>query len=192
MEPDDVTHFDSPAAFRAWLEANHQERDQLWVGFWKKHTGRSSLTWPESVDEALCYGWIDGIRKRLDDEAYTIRFTPRRTGSTWSLRNMERFDALREAGRIAPAGAAAHARRKEDKTGIYSFEQDSPPELPEAALGKLRSDAKAWADWQSRPAGYRRQVAHWITSAKRPSTRARRLAALIEDSAAGRKVKPLR
>jgi uncharacterized protein YdeI (YjbR/CyaY-like superfamily) len=105
---------------------------------------------------------------------------------------MERFDALREADRIAPAGAEAYAQREEDRTGIYSFEQDSPPELSEEALGKLRSNARAWADWQSRPPGYRRQVAHWITSAKRASTRERRLAALIEDSAAGRKVKPLR
>lgn len=192
MEPKDVTFFDSPAAFRAWLEANHEQRDVLWVGYWKKSTGRPSLTWPESVDEALCFGWIDGIRKRLDEAAYTIRFTPRRPGSTWSLRNMERFSALREAGLIASAGAAAYARRKEDNTGVYSFEQASSPELSEGQLEQLRSNAKAWADWQARPSGYQRQVAHWITSAKRASTRARRLAALIEDSAAGRKVKPLR
>jgi len=192
MEPTDVTHFPSSDAFRAWLEEHHETRDVLWVGFWKKSTGRASLTWEESVDVALCYGWIDGLRKRLDDEAYTIRFTPRRGGSTWSRRNVERYEAMDAEGLVADAGRAAFERRTEDNTGLYSFEQEEPPALSEAYEARLRADAPAWADWQARPPGYRRRAAHWVMSAKRESIRERRLAALIRDSAAGRKVKPLR
>ncbi len=192
MDPHDITHFDSPDAFRAWLDEHHDTRDVLWVGFWKKATGRPSLTWEESVDVALCYGWIDGLRKRVDDEAYTIRFTPRREGSTWSLRNLERYAAMEAQGLVAEAGRAAFQRRTEDNTGLYSFEQEEPPSLPEEYEARLRADARAWADWEERPPGYRRRVAHWVMSAKRESTRERRLAALVQDSAAGRKVKPFR
>ena len=192
MKPFGVTHFDEPEAFRAWLSRHHSERDELWVGFWKKSTGRSSITWSESVDEALCFGWIDGIRKRVDDEAYTIRFTPRRPRSTWSLRNMQRYQALEAEGRIEPAGAEAYRRRTEVNSGVYSFEQQVPAALSDDYAARLQADAAAWADWQSRPPGYRKQVSHWIMSAKRESTRERRLKSLIEDCAAGRKVKPLR
>ncbi len=188
----EVTHFSSGAVFRDWLTEHHSERDELWVGYWKKATGLPSMTWEESVDEALCFGWIDGIRKRVDGDAYTIRFTPRRTGSIRSRRNISRYEALEAAGRIEPAGAAAYAGRTEEPSGIYSFEQETPPTLSDDYLGRLKSNEAAWADWQARPAGYRSQVAHWIMSAKRESTRVRRLSALIEDSAAGRKVKPLR
>lgn len=191
MEPSDVTHFDSPEAFRAWLDEHHAKRDVLWVGFWKKSTGRASLTWEESVDVALCYGWIDGIRKRVDDEAYTIRFTPRRDGSVWSRRNIERYGALEQAGRIARGGAAAYERRTEDRSGVYSFEQESTPTLSDEYRARLEANEAAWADWQSRPPGYRRLVAHWVMSAKREATRERRLTTLIEDAAAGRKIKSL-
>ena len=192
MEPTGITHFESPDAFRDWLRRHHPERDELWVGFWKKATGRASITWPESVDEALCFGWIDGLRKRVDDEAYTIRFTPRRSGSTWSLRNIERYEALDAEGRVEPAGAAAYRKRMEENSGKYSFEQETPATLSDDYVARLQSDEAAWTDWQSRPPGYRKQVTHWIMSAKRESTRERRLTALIEDSAAGRKIKPLR
>jgi uncharacterized protein YdeI (YjbR/CyaY-like superfamily) len=192
MEPTHVTHFESGGAFRDWLERHHTERDELWVGFWKKSTRRPSITWPESVDEALCFGWIDGIRKRVDDEAYTIRFTPRRSGSTWSLRNIERYEALEAEGRIAPAGARAFGARTEENSGRYSFEQEEPVTLSGNYLARLQSNDAAWADWQSRPPGYRKQVAHWVMSARREETRGRRLETLIEDCAAGRKVKPLR
>lgn len=192
MEPHGITHFDGPEAFRDWLKRHHAERGELWVGFWKKSTRRPSITWPESVDEALCFGWIDGLRKRVDDKAYTIRFTPRRSGSTWSLRNIERYEALEAEGRIEPAGVDAYRKRTEENSGTYSFERESPVILSDDYLARLQSDEAAWADWRSRPPGYRKQVTHWIMSAKREATRERRLAALIEDSAAGRKVKPLR
>lgn len=192
MEPTDVTHFRSPTAFRTWLEKHHASRDELWVGYWKKGTGRASLTWEESVDEALCFGWIDGIRKRVSDEAYTIRFTPRRPGSNWSRRNIEQYLALDAAGRVAPAGEAAFAKRREERSGTYSFEQDMPVDLSDEYLARLKANDQAWADWKSRPPGYRKQVAHWVMAAKRESTRERRLAVLIEDCAAGRKIKPLR
>ena len=192
MEPDNVTHFDSPAAFRDWLRNHHTERDELWVGYRRKSTGHPSITWEESVDEALCFGWIDGIRKRVDEEAYTIRFTPRRSGSTWSRRNIGRFVVLQAAGRIESAGAVAYAERTEKNPGRHSFEQEAPVTLTDDYLMQLKSDDNAWADWQSRPPGYRKLVTHWIMSAKRESTRERRLAALVEDCAAGRKVKPLR
>ena len=192
MEPFDVTHFETADALRRWLEAHHAARAEIWVGFWKKSTGRPSITWPESVDEALCFGWIDGIRKRVDDESYAIRFTPRRPTSIWSRRNIERYEALEAEGRIATAGAAAYANRTEEKSGTYSFEQETPLTLSAGYLARLAAHARAWSDWQARPAGYRKQVAHWIMSAKRESTRERRLAALIEECAAGRKVKPLR
>ena len=192
MTPRNITHFDGPEAFRAWLARHHAVRDELWVGYWKKATGRRSQTWEESVDEALCFGWIDGVRVRVDEEAYTIRFTPRRPGSTWSRRNIERFRTMAAAGRVEPAGVAAYERRTEENSRLDSYEQEAPRELPDPLLAQIRADEAAWEDWQSRPPGYRRQVIHWILSAKRESTRERRLAALIKDGAAGRKVKPLR
>lgn len=192
MIPRNTTHFDSRELFRAWLDANHASCTELWVGYWKKSTGRPSITWAESVDEALCFGWIDGIRQRIDDEAYAIRFTPRQAKSVWSSRNIERFLALSAAGRVAPAGRAAYSRRTEARSRIYSYDRETGPQLPPEFISRLRADRAAWRDWESRPPGYRRQVAHWILSAKRESTRDRRLTALIEDAAAGRKVKPLR
>lgn len=192
MEPRDVTYFETPDAFRAWLRANHSRRDGLWVGYWRKATRRASISWEESVDEALCFGWIDGIRKRPDEEAYTIRFTPRRKNSAWSRRNIDRYAALRAAGRIDSAGVTAFEQWVGQTSGRYSFEQVPPPALSDEFLARLRAHKTAWADWEKRPPGYRRQVAHWVMSAKRESTRQRRFSALLEDSAAGRKVKPLR
>lgn len=192
METGNVTHFETADAFRAWLEKHQDSADELWVGYWKKSTGRLSVTWEETVDEALCLGWIDGIRKRVDEESYTVRFTPRRARSNWSRRNIDRFEALSKAGRVAPPGAEAYAKRDEGRSGVYSFEQATPWELSAEYIARLQADAAAWNDWESRPPSYRRQVSHWIMSAKREATRQRRLASLIDDSAAGRKVKPLR
>lgn len=192
MQPRDVTHFETPEDFRAWLDDNHESAEELWVGYWKKATKRPSVTWEETVDEALCYGWIDGIRQRLDDEAYAIRFTPRRSTSVWSLRNIERFRILSDAGRMKDAGRAAWSHRREDQSGVYSFEQPSVPGLSAAFLEELEANSEAGAFWHASPPGYRRQAAHWVMSAKKPETRERRLAVLIQDSAEGLRVKPLR
>src|SRR3954447_16770660 len=137
------TFFETPEAFRAWLERHHAEAGELTVGYYKKGTGRQSITWPESVDEALCYGWIDGVRRSLGAESYTIRFTPRRPGSTWSKVNIGRVQVLVEQGRMKPAGLAAFEARSEEKSGIYSFEQESV-ELPEPYVSILREDEAAW------------------------------------------------
>ena len=180
------TYFPTAADFRRWLEANHETAPELLVGFWKKGSGRPSIDWPEARDEALCVGWIDGIRKSLGDESYTIRFTPRRKGSIWSKVNVARFEALSGEGRMRPAGVRAYEENK-GRQGVYSYE-NALAELTPAETGAFKRNKAAWADWEQRPAGYRRVVLHWISSAKKPETRARRLATLIEDSAAGRKI----
>ncbi len=181
MEPSDVQYFESPADFRRWLEAHSGGGGPLWVGFWKKATGRPSLSWEESVDEALCFGWIDGIRKRISEEAYTIRFTPRRKGSVWSRRNLGRYSVLVAEGRVEPSGAKAFAERVEERTGVYSFEQETPHELDAEYRRRIQGDKVAWASWQKRPPGYRKRVTHWVMSAKRDSTRERRLSKLMEE-----------
>jgi uncharacterized protein YdeI (YjbR/CyaY-like superfamily) len=177
--------FPDAAGFRAWLEANHAIAAELSVGFRKKATGQPSITWPEARDEALCFGWIDGIRRRIDDGSYRIRFTPRRAGSIWSKVNVERFHALKAEGKMTPAGEAAFTG-KEDRTH-YSYET-APRELAPAETALFRKNRAAWADWEQRPPGYRKLCLHWVTSAKRPETRARRLATLIADSEAGRRI----
>jgi uncharacterized protein YdeI (YjbR/CyaY-like superfamily) len=180
------TFFPDAAAFRRWLSANHESAPDLLVGFWKKGTGRPSIDWPEARDEALCVGWIDGIRKSLGAESYTIRFTPRRKGSIWSKVNVARYEALTEEGRMKPAGVRAYEENK-GRQGVYSYE-NSLSELTDAETASFRKNKPAWADWEKRPPSYRRAVLHWISSAKKPETRARRLATLIADSAAGRMI----
>ncbi|MES2136145.1 MAG: YdeI/OmpD-associated family protein [Pseudomonadota bacterium] len=180
------TFFPTEADFRRWLEANHETAPELLVGFWKKDTRKPSIDWPQARDQALCFGWIDGIRKSLDEEAYTIRFTRRRRGSIWSKVNVARYEALTAAGLMTPAGDRAYEENKH-KSGLYSYEK------PLASLTRseeklLREDMAAWTDWEKRPPGYRKVVLNWITSAKRPETRAKRLAALIEVSAKGEKI----
>ena len=183
------TFFATAGEFRRWLEANHDTAPELLVGFWKKGSGRPSIDWPQARDQALCFGWIDGVRKSLGPSSYTIRFTPRRKGSVWSNVNLERYQALAAQGLMTPAGARAYDEGKENKSH-YAYESELR-ELTEEELRQFRADAAAWADWEKRPPGYRKVVLHWITRAKRPETRARRLAALIEDSAAGRKIGPM-
>ncbi len=189
MEP---KFFASPAEFRDWLERNHASEQELLVGYHKKGTGRPSLTWSESVDEALCFGWIDGIRRTIDAERYTIRFTPRRKGSVWSKVNIRKVEELIQSGRMRPAGERAFEKRAEERSGIYSFEQRSEAVLSEEALARIRADAEAWEFWESQPPGYRRQATWWVVSAKREDTRSRRLEQLIADSAAGQRIAPLR
>jgi uncharacterized protein YdeI (YjbR/CyaY-like superfamily) len=188
MEP---IFFATPADWRAWLEEHHDTERELLVGFRKRGSGRASITWPESVDEALCFGWIDGVRRRLDDDSYTIRFTPRRARSTWSAVNVARVKELEAEGRMHPAGLAAFARRSDDRTAIYSYEQRRTAELGEAYEAELRADPAAWAYFAAQPPSYRRAAAHWVTSAKREETRRRRLAQLVADSAQGRPIGPL-
>jgi len=178
--------FATEADFRRWLAANHATAPELLVGFWKKSSGKASIDWPQARDQALCFGWIDGIRKSLGDDAYTIRFTPRRKGSIWSKVNVERFEALKAARLMTAAGEAAYERDKH-RSGVYSYEK------PLASLTRqeealFRKNKSAWADWEARPAGYRRSALGWITGAKRPETRAKRLAELIGVSAEGRRL----
>ena len=188
MEP---IFFEAPADWRAWLEQHHDSERELLVGFWKRGSGRPSITWAESVDEALCFGWIDGVRRRRDDESYTIRFTPRQARSTWSAVNVARVHELEAAGRMHPAGLAAFERRADDRTAIYSYEQRHTAELGDEYEAELRADPAAWGFFQAQPPSYRRAAAHWVTSAKREETRRRRLAQLVADSAQGRRVPPL-
>jgi uncharacterized protein YdeI (YjbR/CyaY-like superfamily) len=178
----------SAADFRAWLRANHRRETEVWVCFWKKHTGRPSLTWQESVDEALCVGWIDGIRKRRDDESFIQRFTPRRKGSNWSLINIARVEALTKEGRMLPAGLAAFALRSEARSGIYAFERDHPAQFTSTEEKAFRARKKAWAFFESQPPGHRKIVLHWLASAKRAETRTKRFETLVADSAQGLRI----
>jgi uncharacterized protein YdeI (YjbR/CyaY-like superfamily) len=178
-------YFAAPDEFRAWLEQHHAHATEVLVGFHKKGTGVPSLTWPESVDAALCYGWIDGVRRRVDDERYTIRFTPRKATSTWSAVNIDRFQALQAEGRTRPAGHAAFEARREDRSRIYSYERRDEARFEPDEERRFRANAAAWAYFEGRPPGYRRIATHWVVSARRPETRTRRLTQLIEDSANG-------
>ena len=186
------TYFETPADFRAWFQRHHAKHAELLVGFRKKGTGRPSITWPESVDEALCFGWIDGVRRSIDDEAYTIRFTPRRPTSIWSAVNVARVAELQREGRMMPAGLRAFAARTPERTGVYSFERHQAAKLSRADAARFREHARAFAFFQARPPWYRRTALHWVVSAKREETRQRRLDQLIADSAAGRSIAPLR
>ncbi|HVL70038.1 MAG TPA: YdeI/OmpD-associated family protein [Vicinamibacterales bacterium] len=183
--------FRAAAELRRWLERHHDREPELWVGFYRKDSGRGGLTYSEALDEALCFGWIDGVRKRFDEESYVQRFTPRQAKSYWSAVNTKRVEELKKAGRMHPAGLAAFERRDKGAPARYSFERAA------AALGaeherRFRTDAKAWAYFEAQAPWYRRVAVHWVTSAKRPETRERRLETLIRDSAAGRRISLVR
>jgi len=173
--------------FRAWLTAHHATETELWVGFYKKASGRGGITYNEALDEALCFGWIDGVRKRLDDDACVQRFTPRRTGSYWSAVNVRRANGLIRDKRMAPPGRRAFERRDASAAGKYSFERAAAGFTP-AQVRHFRSDRSAWEFFQSQPPGYRRIATFWVVSAKKDETRARRLETLMKDSAAGRRI----
>jgi uncharacterized protein YdeI (YjbR/CyaY-like superfamily) len=188
MEP---IFFKSPKEFYDWLEEHHDSESEVYVGMYKAHTGKPSMTWSEAVDQALCFGWIDGRANRIDEDSWMQRFTPRRPGSNWSKINVEKMAKLTEAGLMRPAGLAAFERRSQDRTGVYSFERENavlPPEYEQ----RLRANAAAWEYWEARPPGYRRTATHWVMSARREETRERRLSQLIEDCASGQHIKPLR
>jgi uncharacterized protein YdeI (YjbR/CyaY-like superfamily) len=188
MEP---IFFETPAEFRAWLEEHHADEAELLVGFHKKGSGRPSMTWPESVDQALCFGWIDGVRRGIDEHSYTIRFTPRKARSTWSVVNVKRAKELIDEGLMRPAGLAAFERRSEDRSGIYAYEQREEATLDRAAEKEFRANKKAWAFFSDQAPSYRRTATHWVIRAKKEETRRRRLKTLIEDSAAGRTLRHL-
>jgi uncharacterized protein YdeI (YjbR/CyaY-like superfamily) len=185
--PAAVTFFRTPTALRRWFAKHHASEDVLWVGFHKKESGEPSITWPESVDEALSVGWIDGIRKRIDDQRYTIRFTPRRRGSVWSAINIARVEELMRAGRMQPAGLEAYAARRENRSGIYSYEQRTV-DLPEPYAGVLRTHKPAHAFFTAQPPSYRKLACWFVVSAKKEETRAARLTKLIEMCAAGKRL----
>jgi len=184
--------FATGAEFRAWLEQHHASETELLVGYWKRATGRPSMTWAESVDEALCFGWIDGVRRGIDADSYSIRFTPRQKRSTWSVVNIKRAGELIAEGRMTPAGLAAFEARTDDRSAIYSYEQRKAAELDAEQRARFEAEPEAWAWFEAAAPSYRRSAIYWVTSAKKPETRERRLATLIADSAAGRKVGPLR
>jgi uncharacterized protein YdeI (YjbR/CyaY-like superfamily) len=188
MQP---TTFETAEAFRAWLEQHHESAPEIWVCYYKKGTGKKSITWPESVDEALCFGWIDSVRKSLDDERYLNRFTPRRRGSVWSAVNIRRVGELTKEGRMRPAGLEAFSARREDRSGIYSYERRDEAVLDPAFEKRFRARNRAWAFFEASPRSYRQAAIRWVMTAKKHETRERRLGQLIERSAAGARVPPL-
>jgi uncharacterized protein YdeI (YjbR/CyaY-like superfamily) len=189
---DDVIYFASPAEFRQWLEQHHTSESELHVGYYKKGTGKPSMTWQESVDEALCFGWIDGVRRSVDEKRYKIRFTPRKASSTWSAVNINRVGELSEQGRMQPAGLKAFEQRKGERSGIYAYEQpDELTKLSDAEERQFRANEAAWTFFHGQAAWYRRGALWWVVSAKQEKTRVKRLAQLIDDSANGRTIAQL-
>lgn len=180
--------FKSSSDLRQWFKAHHASATEQWIGFYKKDSGKPSITWPESVDEALCFGWIDGIRKSIDETSYMIRFTPRRQRSIWSAVNVKRADELIEQNLMQPAGLEAFVAREENRSGIYSYEQRTV-ELPDPYAKLLKRNPAAWKFFNSQSAYYRKTMNWWVLSAKRESTRLKRLDKLIDDSANGRTIR---
>src|ERR1041385_2267364 len=189
-EPHDVKFFRTQAAWRAWLEKKHRTVERQWVGFHRVASGKPSITWPQSVDEALCFGWIDGLRRGLDAERYAIRFSPRSQTSLWSRVNRERYAELEAAGLVRAAGRAARAKWEDTRAAGYSHESPRS-ELDATSLATLRGSARAWRFWEAQTPGYRKLTGHWVVSAKREATRVRRLAALLAACEAGRAIPPL-
>jgi uncharacterized protein YdeI (YjbR/CyaY-like superfamily) len=185
-----LTFFESPSKFRAWLHKHHKTADELWVGFYKKTTGKPSITWQEAVDEALCFGWIDGIRKSVDADSYTNRFTPRRQGSFWSAINTRRAAELIDEGRMRPAGRKAFDARDAARTAAHHAVRDSP-RLGNAREREFRANRPAWEFFSAQPPGYQRMAVWFVMSAKREETRAKRLGQLIAMSASKRRLIPM-
>ncbi|MGA0559243.1 YdeI/OmpD-associated family protein [Larkinella sp. VNQ87] len=185
------TFFATPAEFRQWLAENHETEKEIYVGFYKVGSGKPSVTWPQSVDEALCFGWIDGIRKSIDETSYQIRFTPRKPKSIWSAVNIKRIGELAEQGLVHPAGLKVFEERDLKRAGLYSHENEAK-ELDAVSEARLKANEKAWAFFLKQAGSYRKAVVYWLLNAKQEATRQKRLAQLIEDSANGRKVTPFR
>jgi uncharacterized protein YdeI (YjbR/CyaY-like superfamily) len=187
----DPQFFASAAELRAWFEENQDTAPEVFVGYWKKGAGRSGVTHTEAIEQALCFGWIDSVGRRIDDQRYQVRFTPRRKGSVWSAINVAKIAELTERGLMHPAGVRAFAERTRDRVAVYSYEQPEDARLDEKQEARLRAEPAAWTWFAGQTPSYRRSAVHWVVSAKRPETRERRLTRLIADSAAGRKVPPL-
>jgi uncharacterized protein YdeI (YjbR/CyaY-like superfamily) len=181
---DHIKFFSNPSEFHQWLDRHHDKESELWVGFYKKESGRPSITYPEALDEALCYGWIDGVRKSVDEVSYKIRFTPRKAKSTWSLVNTKRVAELKRLGRMKTSGLKAFETRDPKRSGIYSFE-NAARRLDAVYEKKFQANKRAWAFFQAQPPGYQRTAIWWVMSAKKEETRWRRLASLIRDSQKG-------
>lgn len=191
LPPGKPVFFATPEKLRAWLERHHRSASELWVGFYRKSAGRPTLTWPQLVDECLCFGWIDGIRRGIDDERYMNRITPRRPRSNWSAINIRRVGELERLGRMTEVGRQAFAARDEARSRQYSYDRENPPAFTSAQTRQFRAARGAWKFFQSQPLSYRNVVTHWVVSAKRDETRAKRLASLIADCAAGRRIPAL-
>jgi uncharacterized protein YdeI (YjbR/CyaY-like superfamily) len=184
--PDDPRFFATPAEFRRWLEKNHMTARELWVGMHKRHTRKPSMTWPESVDCVLCFGWIDGLRRSLGEESYLIRFTPRKPTSVWSAINVRKMAELAKAGLMTPAGLAVFERRGASHEHGYTYDKRKP--FDATTLAAFKAKKKAWRFFEAQPPGYQRLLSDWVMKAKREETRERRLARLVADSAAGRRI----
>src|SRR5262245_42554466 len=182
--------FATQAAWRKWLAANHRKRTELWVGFWRVGTGRPSINWPQSVDEALCFGWIDGLRRTRDGQSYMIRFTPRKAESRWSQVNLKRYAELVEMGLVRPAGKAARAKWEGKGSARYSYEAPGTG-LDADGLARLNANVKARRFWEAQTPSYRKMVGHWVVSAKRTETRAARLTTLIDCCSRGLAIPPI-
>jgi uncharacterized protein YdeI (YjbR/CyaY-like superfamily) len=191
LAPVKPTFFATPTELREWLARNHATASELLVGFYKRGSGKPSITWQELVDEELCFGWIDGVRKGIDDVSYSNRITPRKPRSTWSAINIARAKELIALGRMRPAGLKAFERRTDERSAIYSYEQRTKARLDPEAERAFRANKKAWAFFEGQPPSYRRAGTWWVISAKREETRQKRLATLIRDSQNGRTVGPL-
>ena len=190
VKPHKVVHFSSPDEFRVWLEKNHASATELWLGFYKKSSKKQGITYLEALDEALCFGWIDAVRYSVDAESYTIRFTPRKAKSIWSLVNVRRVKALLKAKKMVEPGIKAFEAREKHRTGIYAFEQKRPG-LSAKYKKLLRANRSAWEFFAKQAPWYQRTAGYWVSSAKLEETRARRLAKLMEVSAAGRRLDQL-
>jgi len=183
--------FAKPSELHVWLEKNDDKASEIWVGFHKKSSGQPSITWPESVDEAICFGWIDGVRRSVSDTSYAIRFTRRTARSIWSAVNIRRAKELISVGRMQPAGIKAFEQRSDERSAIYSYEQRQSAKLSGAFEKQFRANKKAWKFFRAQAPWYQRVAAFWVVSAKKDDTRLKRLAKLIEDSENGRTIPPL-
>jgi uncharacterized protein YdeI (YjbR/CyaY-like superfamily) len=188
MEP---VFFATPGELRAWFESHHETEPELQLGYYKTSAGKTGVKHSEAVEQALCFGWIDSVGRRIDDERYQVRFTPRRQGSVWSKVNIDKVAELTARGLMRPAGVRAFEQRRPDRVATYSYEQPEGVELDDDQVARLKAAPGAWEWYAKQASSYRKAAAHWVTSAKRTETRERRLAQLITDSAAGRPVPPL-